>query len=932
MQVLDLQYNELTSLPETFGQLVNLQVLDLQGNELTSLPETFGQLVNLEWLYLEDDQLTSLPDTITRLVNLQSLDLRSNQLTSLPETFGRLANLQSLDLHSNQLMDLPETFGQLANLQSLDLGNNELTSLPQTIGQLVNLQSLDLGNNELKNLPASFARLEKYKVIGLDDNPLSPALRSVYDAGWTELRAYLCSLEEAELLYEAKLVLVGEGGVGKTTLLKALTGKEPKADEPTTHGVQIEVQALYLPHPGMEGVDIQFNTWDFGGQEVYRVTHQFFFSRRSIYLLVWEPRRGVQQSQVEDWLKLIQLRVGRDARVIIVSTHCRTGERIARIDQPVFREMFGEMIVDFHEVDSLVDDETSGEKTGIAELKRVIADVAVELEQMGMPFNRQWRDARDDLLTLGKTCPCISYSDFSETCEKYGLSSIEVHTLATLMNDLGYIVYYGDDERLKQDVVLQPEWLTKAIGFVLEDRVTAQRDGILPDAHLYNVWYDHNFEGETRYDPELYPFFLQLMEKYDVSYRLETGEGSLVAQHVPQVRPDLPWLPGHDPGLGKHRIALVCMMDEAPPGLVPWMIVRTHDYAYEWDSGRGKHRLHWQKGMFLHNNGHGEAMLELRGREFHIYTEAVYPEYFMNVLQQTLQTLITDNWPGMRDRYDFMVPCQGKKGGEPCKGKFSIDALRNFRAQGVKVYPCSTCYTMQDITQLLQGFEDKEVNIEKILASIKEQLEGLESRMANYMMAIMQAIANEAKEGPRLFTIERVESKRSLTHPRLTADRYRLRLWCEAQDCQHPVTEANEGPGVYEFDATAEWFQQVVPYANFIAGVLKTVLPIVAPAVNVYFGPKTIDDSVWNDRIDLMKELADVMPKFRVDDPDRVRQGVISEAERSGILALHAFLREHDPHQERLGLNRIPTYTGDYLWLCPRHFADSQSKIPPVIE
>jgi GTPase SAR1 family protein len=99
-------------------------------------------------------------------------------------------------------------------------------------------------------------------------------------------------------------------------------------------------------------VKIQFNSWDFGGQEVYRVTHQFFFSRRSIYLLVWEPRKGVQASQVEDWLKIIRLRVGDDARAIIVSTHCKTGERIARIDKPVLMRDFGSMIVGFHEVDS----------------------------------------------------------------------------------------------------------------------------------------------------------------------------------------------------------------------------------------------------------------------------------------------------------------------------------------------------------------------------------------------------------------------------------------------------------------------------------------------------------------------------------------------------------------------------------------------------
>ena len=67
-------------------------------------------------------------------------------------------------------------------------------------------------------------------------------------------------------------------------------------------------------------------------------------------------------------------------------------------------------------------------------------------------------------------------------------------------------------------------------------------------------------------------------------------------------------------------------------------------------------------------------------------------------------------------------------------------------------------------------------------------------------------------------------------------------------------------------------------------------------------------------------------------DQTRLRHGVLSEAERSGILALHGLLREIDPNHERLGLKRVPTYTGDYLWLCHRHYEEIQPKIPEKIE
>ena len=129
--------------------------------------------------------------------------------------------------------------------------------------------------------------------------------------------------EVAEPLYEAKLVLVGEGGVGKTTLLKALMDREgaaPREGEPTTHGVQIDIQALHLPHPDKEGVEIQLNAWDFGGQEIYHATHQFFLTNRSLFLLAWNARHGYEQGKLYYWLDAIQARAP-ESPVILVATH-----------------------------------------------------------------------------------------------------------------------------------------------------------------------------------------------------------------------------------------------------------------------------------------------------------------------------------------------------------------------------------------------------------------------------------------------------------------------------------------------------------------------------------------------------------------------------------------------------------------------------------
>jgi hypothetical protein len=83
-----------------------------------------------------------------------------------------------------------------------------------------------------------------------------------------------------------KLLLVGHGRVGKTSLSKALRGASYNAQEPETPG--IERHPLVL----MGGKSaITAHIWDFGGQEFLHQTHQFFFFGAE-YLLGGAGRAG----------------------------------------------------------------------------------------------------------------------------------------------------------------------------------------------------------------------------------------------------------------------------------------------------------------------------------------------------------------------------------------------------------------------------------------------------------------------------------------------------------------------------------------------------------------------------------------------------------------------------------------------------------------
>ena len=78
--------------------MTNLTLLDLEDNNLTTLPNSIGNLTYLTLLYLWNNQLTTLPDFIGNLTNLTQLYLQFNQLTTLPNS---LINLHNCHIYYN---------------------------------------------------------------------------------------------------------------------------------------------------------------------------------------------------------------------------------------------------------------------------------------------------------------------------------------------------------------------------------------------------------------------------------------------------------------------------------------------------------------------------------------------------------------------------------------------------------------------------------------------------------------------------------------------------------------------------------------------------------------------------------------------------------------------------------------------------------------
>jgi leucine-rich repeat protein SHOC2 len=170
---LDLNDDDIITLPESIGDLCKLTHLDLGCNQLTTLPESIGNLSNLTSLNLSRNQLKYLPEHLGKLAKLEFLCLSCNNLSTIPENIGNLNNLIQLSLNRNQLDYLPESIGSINKLTFLCLRGNQLSALPDTIGDLSNLNYLRLEENQISVLPNSIDKLIKLTELSISGNPLT---------------------------------------------------------------------------------------------------------------------------------------------------------------------------------------------------------------------------------------------------------------------------------------------------------------------------------------------------------------------------------------------------------------------------------------------------------------------------------------------------------------------------------------------------------------------------------------------------------------------------------------------------------------------------------------------------------------------------------------------------------------------------------------
>lgn len=502
------------------------------------------------------------------------LDLNELGLETVPKTLRDVHGLTYLYLYDNNLSTIPDWIGELSSLEAIILNKNNLKKLPEQIGTLPNLYFLYLKNNSLEELPRSLQRAPLLN-LWLDGNPKLNIPKSVLDRSPEEILRYYFETRpgKAAPLLELKLLLVGRGGAGKTTLVKRLAGEKPDEQEPETHSISIRELTL-----GCKRGKVRARAWDFGGQEILHATHQFFLTERSLYLLVLEPRSGLAQRDAEYWLKLIETQGG-GSPVIVAMNWSR--KRRWKVDEVKLQRKFP-FIVGFIPTDALHGD-------GIAKLRRKINEtVEKRMSDVWLPFPKRWRKIKDEVSGMKENF--LTYRRYVNLCKKSGEKRPKAQAdLAGILHALGLALYFGNDPRLHDTRVLNPGWVTGGVYAVIRSQSVKKNDGQLSVSDMRQVLQEaeeQNVITAADYPPKTHGFILDLMRAFQLCYASEEEEGKPTRYLVPELLPEFE--PKMKERWDKAPVRLRYQYEVLPPGFLPRFIVRTHalsDGAPHWRYG-----------------------------------------------------------------------------------------------------------------------------------------------------------------------------------------------------------------------------------------------------------------------------------------------------------------------------------------------------------
>lgn len=682
-------------------KIIGTKKLILDGEGLTEFPIEILQLEELEELYLGNNNISFIPPGIKNLKKLKVLSLIKNQISIIPIEICYLSDLVQLGLNQNAIKEIPEELCDLKKLEVLGLNNNQISAIPQKIKNLKNLKLFGIENNLVQIIPFEIVRLNNLLTFHIKDNPLqAPPIEVATSKNNVEaIKNYFLELrknDKQEKLFEVKLIFVGNGGVGKTTLAQTLMNINYwfSYSHQSTHG--IEINAWNVPKSEFEKYsnsnqnyiqvekDFRLNLWDFGGQEIYYSTHQFFLTKRSVYLLITESRKEDSHLDINYWLNIIEL-LGEKSPIILV---------LNKTDQPNKDLPIKEIKKRFPNVIDLIKTSCLSERrSSIENLKEKIFLTIIDkslLPHIGSIIPKSWTDVRKNLRKLkNKGLNYINMEEYLNIAKKFSLDKNQALWLSEFLHDIGFILHFQESPELNNLIVLNHEWVTSAVYKIFDNENIIRRYGRFDYDDLETVWDDQNYLSK-RFE------LIALMQKFELCFNIENRK-YLAPQLLPVDEIDLnveQML--NELGIENRFISFEYQYKFMPKGIISRLIVKLNDLIIDHKYWRFGVALQYEKSMAIikENYFEGKITITIFGKE---------RREFLSIVRSKIKE-IHNHFENIE--FDEFIPCNCIKENNSTLKRinyFNFESLRKRMNIGKSTAECPQCFENKLVIDILEG-------------------------------------------------------------------------------------------------------------------------------------------------------------------------------------------------------------------------------------
>jgi GTPase SAR1 family protein len=686
-------------------------IANIQRKKVETSVFTFGRdTENIEFISLIDSEKLVEIRFETAQPNLKYIDASRCKIKKI--IFSKSCpNLQVVCLNHNQLVD----FGiglSLPSLELLDLSFNEPLIALNITGALPKLNFLYLHKCNLKDLSYftdHFTRLKFDFNIDENEGLQSPPVEIMKQGKGAVVDYMKLLLKEKKLNlapkfnFEAKLLIIGEGGTGKTTLLRKLQNE--KADMPqekdTTFGIAIDkwifdiYPQLFTTLKDRTQNEILVNCWDFGGQKIYHGTHQIFFGENSFYILVADTREGL--TDFKYWFNTIEQLAGDNAQLLVIINQ-KFGH-VFQFDKDGYKTRFPfvdkdipiDLNTQYDEHDENKGTENKGKNIvnlqNIIGLQTKVKTRIQEMQVMGKPLSATYIAVREDLFK--RTENYIEFSEYRKICASQDVIEWDtMRTMSRYFNDIGAITHFFDDDYLRERIFLNSDWLVKTIYKVLDDQTIKEKKGRICLDDFSHIWKSENLHSEIKH-------LTLIMDKFGLMYQVANTKEFVVPAHLPTNKPYGVWQHVNDSALLKFKYEFDNYM---PEGLMSHFIVALHPYIEN-------QKFVWHLGINIaYENTHAEIIETYGGTNtFQITIAGAKKKELLAIIRMKFRDILK---PFKKLQFEELVPCNCSKCITlPEPNYYDYKLLQEYIDENAPEIQCKNLKRNVPIQQLLHGIK-----------------------------------------------------------------------------------------------------------------------------------------------------------------------------------------------------------------------------------